>query len=35
MDNLFVATWWLDLGDQFGNSVWGNQQFEAIFRGNQ
>jgi hypothetical protein len=30
MDNLFVATWWLDLGDQYGNYIQGNLWFEAI-----
>jgi hypothetical protein len=33
MDNFFVATWWKDLGDQFGNCVLGNRWFEAISRG--
>jgi hypothetical protein len=35
MDNLFVATWCWDLGDRFGNYVWGNRLFEAISRGNR
>jgi hypothetical protein len=33
MNNLFVATWCVDFGDQFGKRVRGNRRLEAISRG--